>query len=216
MKIYLSPANHYKPYAVSGHTEKVEMEKIAKLVKTGLEKYEDVIVYYPTVFAKDQSYVGRPQEAKKLGLGSNDLYLAIHSNATNKMYEKAVGAIGFYHSSNPKSKEIASALGNELNKICPYKATQANNIYDGMLMFNGYGLGEIREPYKLGMIGCLIETNFHSYKPTAQWIIDNSDKIANAIVKAVADTFKLKIKGNTTVNKPSNNTNNNSNKERNS
>lgn len=188
MKIYISPANHHKPYIIKPHTEKEQMEKVGKLVVDKLRKYENVEVFYPTVFSADQSYKGRPEEAKKL---KADVYLAIHSNASAIVGQKATGAVGFYHKNNYKSKQLATNLADVLDEICPIESNRASSVIDGMSMFNGYGLGEVREPTNLGMISCLIETNFHSYEPTAKYILENTDKIAEGIVKAVTKTFDL-------------------------
>jgi len=190
MKIYLSPANHYKPYIIKGYTEKPQMEQVARAVFDMLQGYEcDVML--PTVFSSDGQYVGRPKEAKRWGANA---YIAIHSNAAGTMGAYATGAVGFYHKNNPKSKVLAQAIQTNLDSICPIKSNRYDKIVDGMTMFSGSGLGEIREPQALGIIPCLIEVNFHSYLPTAQWIIDNTIPIAQSIVDGIVSTFNLKIK----------------------
>jgi len=194
MKIYLSPANHHKPYIISGYTEKNEMEKIAKVVLEKLSKY-NCEVFYPTVFNSAQNYVGRPEEAKKLNA---DLYVSIHSNAAATMGSYATGCVGFYHPSNINSKKLATNIVNVLDGICPIKSNRYQSVVDGMAYIPGYGLGEIREPHKLGITSVLIETNFHSYEPTARYILDNTVKIAEGIVKGIVNTYNLKLKSEVT------------------
>ena len=190
MKIYLSPANHHKPYVITGYTEKVQMEAVAKIVFEMLQKY-DCEVMLPTVFSKDGQYIGRPKEAKAWGA---DVYISIHSNAAGQMGAYATGAVGFYHKKSELSKALATSLQQSIDGVCPIPSNRYNSIVDGMTMFNGSGLGEIREPQALGIIPCLIEVNFHSYLPTAQWIIENTTLIAQAITDGIVSTFNLKIK----------------------
>ena len=187
-KIYISPANHDKPYAVAGNTEKQHMEYVGKKVCEILSQY-DCTVFYPTVFAKDQTYVGRPQEAKKLGA---DVYVSIHSNAAAQMGAYATGCVGFYHIKSAESKGLAKAIQEKLDSICPIKSNRYESLTNGMLAFDGYGYGEVREPYNLGMTGVLIETNFHSYEPTAKWIIVNRDLIGSAIAETLVKFYSLK------------------------
>ena len=190
MKIYLSPANHHKPYVITGYTEKPQMEQVARAVFDMLQGYEcDVML--PTVFNKDGQYTGRPKEAKAWGA---EIYIAIHSNAAGQMGAYATGAVGFYHKNNPKSKVLAQAIQSNIDSICPIPSNRYDNIIDGMTMFNGSGLGEIREPQALGITPCLIEVNFHSYYPTARWIIDNTALIAQAITDGIVNTYNLQSK----------------------
>ena len=198
-KIYISPANHDKPYAVAGNTEKQHMEYVGKKVCEILSQY-DCTVFYPTVFAKDQTYVGRPQEAKKLGA---DVYVSIHSNAAAQMGAYATGCVGFYHIKSTESKGLAKAIQEKLDSICPIKSNRYESLTNGMLAFDGYGYGEVREPYNLGMTGVLIETNFHSYEPTAKWIIANRDLIGSSIAETLVKFYSLKKKsGTATVTPP--------------
>lgn len=193
--IYLSPANHEKLYCIPNKNEKEQMELIAKQVQSILSEY-DCDVYYPTVFSKDQTYLGRPQEAQKLKC---DVYVAIHSNAAATMGAYATGCVGFYHPENDESKRLAKAFQEKLDSVCPIKSNRYDKIADGMKAFNGAGYGEIREPYKLKMTGVLIETNFHSYKPTAEWIVANISTIAQAIADVLVSFYDLKKKDSSTV-----------------
>lgn len=190
MKIYLSPANHHKPYA-NGATEKAQMEKVAARVKELLEsKYEDVCAYLPTVFAKNQQYDGRPQEASLLHV---DYYVALHTNAsgTSATGGKATGACGFYHPSYETSKKLATALVEKLNAICPIKSNRAAKpaIYAQGKHVN---LGELREPAQLDICPVLIEHEFHDRQDGADWIVNNTEAIAQADVEAIANALGLR------------------------
>lgn len=190
MKIYLSPANHHKLYA-NGETEKRQMEKVAARIKELLEsEYEDVCAYLPTVFAKNQQYDGRPQEASLLHI---DYYVALHTNASGVSATggKATGACGFYHPSYTASKKLATVLVEKLNAICPIKSNRAAKpaIYAQGKHVN---FGELREPAQLGICPVLIEHEFHDRQDGADWIVNNTEAIAQADVAAIAVALGLK------------------------
>ena len=186
-KIYLSPANHHKPY-VNGTTEKTQMEFLAPLVKKELEeKYIGVEVYLPTVFAENQQYDGRPEEARDLGC---EVYTALHSNAGGGR-----GACLFYHPAIPLSKSLALNLVNELNRICPIKSNRA--VQPAIYAWNTsyFNFGELRVPAKYGIVPVLIEHEFHDTVAGAEWIVHNLEEIAAADARAIAEALGLRLKG---------------------
>ena len=183
-KIYLSPSNqHWNSYSVGSTNEQKEMEAVAKIVKRILDK----AALCETVIATSSlaiNLAGRTSEAKKLGC---KLYLALHSNAGGR--GKARGAIAFYHPAQPLGKKLAAELVHGLNRICPIKSNRSAPLQNGMAAFNGYGLAEIRNPSKQGMVAVLVETNFHDNPKTAQWIVNNKEKIAKAYVEAIVGSW---------------------------
>jgi len=195
MKIYLSPSNQpANKYVVGNTNEKVQMEAVAARVKVVLDRDYNC----ESIMATLSMGIGageRPQEAKTK---SCDFYLAIHSNATGGTPPcTATGAIGFYHPDSAKAKTLMTAMVNELNAICPVKSNRAASVASGMTQFNGAGYGEIRSPMQKGVPSALIEVNFHDNPSTAQWIIDNKDAIAAAIVKSIVSTFGITKKSGT-------------------
>lgn len=188
-RIYLSPSNQPKNlYAVGNTNEKVEMEAVAKKMKTILDaEYACETIIATTSLAIDAT--GRAQEAKDKGC---DVYLALHSNAGGS--GKASGAVAFYHPGSEESKALARNVVKELNAICPIPSNRNTSVNNGMLLYKGYGLAEIRNPYKAGLVGVLAETDFHDNPKTAKWVIDNKDAIARAYVDALVKTFKIERK----------------------
>ena len=188
MKIYLSPSNQPgNKYVIGNTTEKIEMEAVAAKVKTLLDRDYNC----ETVMATLSMGIGaneRPQEAKNK---SCDFYLAIHSNAAGSSPSTAAGAVGFFHPNAAKSKDLMTAMVNELNAVCPIKSNRASQVASGMTQFDGAGYGEIRSPMQKGVQSALIEVNFHDNPATAQYIIDNKDPIAGAIVKAIVSTLGI-------------------------
>ena len=185
-RIYLSPSNQpANRYCVENTNEKVEMEAVAKRIKTILdEEYECEAVMASLYLNVDSE--GRPKEAKDKGC---HVYLAIHSNAGGG--GTASGAVVFFHPGSYNGKLLAVNAVKELNSICPIKSNRITPVESGMKAFNGIGYGEIRNPSKLGLISVLVETDFHDNPKTAQWIIDNKDGIARAYVNALVNTFNI-------------------------
>lgn len=164
------------------------MEKVAKQVATLLEGYDctPMLATLNLTIKKAE----RPKEAKEKGA---DVYLAIHSNAAGeKGPTKAAGAVAFYHPDSSAAKKLAAALVEELNNAAPVKSNRAESVINGMLAFDGAGYGEIRSPMEYGIPSVLVEVNFHDNLTAAQWLIDGTAEIAQAIVRALVRVFALK------------------------
>lgn len=187
VKIYISPANHHKPYIIKGYTEKQQMDLLAPLLVKELEEYAGAKPVLTSVYNKDGQYTGRPEEAKKLGC---DVYVALHSNAGG-----GKGACLFYHPSYQLSKALALEIVGELNRICPIKSNRAVQpaVYSWDTM--AFNFGELRVPASYGIAPVLIEHEFHDTKEGASWIINNLKAIAKADAKAIAKALGLYKKG---------------------
>lgn len=175
--IYIAPANHYNLWVDGKTTEKVYCEKVANKIKS-----INSGVYVATV-SNNGDYTGRPEEAKEKGC---DTYLAIHTNAyVNGV--KTTGCVAFYHPENSKSKELAEKLVEAMDSICPIESNRSKSVLDGISESNypDVGLGEIREPQKLGITPVLLEINFHTYEPTATWMKESVELIASKISEVI-------------------------------
>jgi N-acetylmuramoyl-L-alanine amidase len=187
LKIYLSPSNQINNLYVTNNTnEKIEMEKIAFIVKELLANKYNCEVIMATLRLP---ITDRASEAKE---NNSDIYLAIHSNAGGG--GKASGAVAFYHPEFIDGKRLAANLVNELDKISPVKSNRVDPVRNGMDQFGGKGLAEIRLPGELGITPILVEINFHDNPLTAKWIINSTEKIAKAIVNAINLTFDINSK----------------------
>ena len=193
MKIYLSPSNQPKNlYAGNGTNEKVQMENVARHIKSILDSEYNCETVMATL-SLDIGMDGRPKEAKDKGC---NVYLALHSNAGGG---KASGAVAFYHPSSLIGKTLAANIVRELDAICPTESNRSKSIASGMTQFNGQGYGEIRNPSKLGSIAVLAETDFHDNPTTAHWITANNEAIARAYVAALVKTFDISKKERSSV-----------------
>lgn len=185
-RIYLSPANHPKPYALQGYNEKQQMEKLSALLAERLEEYEGVEVVHTTIYNRDQSYTGRPEEALSKGC---DLYVALHSNAGG-----GKGACVFYHPSMSLSKTVALSVVKELNRICPIKSNRAVQPAIYAWSRQCFNFGELRVPAAYGIPPVLIEHEFHDTVEGAGWIVSSLEAIAEADASSIAGALGFKKK----------------------
>lgn len=174
MKIYLSYANHENVWIDNITNEKKYCKELCEKIAN---KNKNFVL---TNIEKNGDYSGRPEDAKNNGC---DIYLAIHTNAY-KYNVETTGCVCYFNPNSEKSKKYAEKIAKKLDEICPIKSNRYKNVIDGINETQypkGVGFGEIRIPYEYGMIPVLIEINFHTYKPTAEYMINNIDNIANAI-----------------------------------
>ncbi len=185
-KIYISPANHYKRYAIKGRTEKEEMERLAPLLIKELEKYEGIIPVMTTVFDEDEQFTGRPEEARDKNC---DIYVALHTNAGG-----GKGACLFYHPAYELSKTLALELVASLNAICPIKSNRATQPAIYPWGPDKWNFGELRLPARYGIVPVLIEHEFHDTEDGAKWIINSLPEIAATDAAAIAKVLGAKKK----------------------
>ena len=183
VRIYISPANHYKRYAIEGHTEKEQMDLLAPLLVKELERYEGADVHLCTVYDSDRSFTGRPEEAKDLGC---DVYIALHTNAGG-----GTGACVFYHPDYPLSEALAMETVKALNAICPIKSNRAKQPAIYAWSKKLWNFGELRIPASYGMAPILIEHEFHDNAEGARWIVNSLPQIAEADAEAIARVLGL-------------------------
>lgn len=184
--VYLSPSNQpLNVYACGATNEKEQMELLAIAIRDLLVSEYECTCRIATI-SLSINREGRPREAKESG---STVYLALHSNAGGQ--GKASGAMAFFAPRDAKSKLLAENIVRELDSICPYPSNRSRPVQDGMALFHGQGLAEIRNPSSLGLTAVLAETNFHDNPATAMWIKENIPAIARAYVRALALTFAI-------------------------
>lgn len=188
MKIYLSPSKQpHNKYAYGNTNEQEQMERLAREVKASLSTY-DVDVAIATLSLGIEN---RDNEAKNLNA---NLYLALHSNSTGTSYNQAVGTVAFYHPDAPITKTLGNNLIDSLGEVIPFKENRYEQLINGMLAFNRSGYHEVREPMKLGVPALLLEVDFHDNPKVAEFLVNNTKTVANAIAKGIVKTYDLKLK----------------------
>ncbi len=184
--IYLSPSRQEgNTYSTGGTTEYRQMNKVAIALKEILEENYVCEVYiadYEEKIWKNE----RPLTAAELGA---DIYLAIHSNSTSPSNPK-YGTLAFYYPGCAQSELLGENIVKEINAISPFDTKSSGNI-NGMRYNNRYGYAEVRLPASYGMVSLLLEVQYHDHDDTAKWIINNTDKIAQAIANGLVETFNL-------------------------
>lgn len=189
LKIYISPSKQpYNSYIVGNTNEQAEMEDLASRVTVMLNNEYECEAMLATL-SLSRHVDGRPLEAKNKEC---DVYIGLHSNASGT--GTSSGAIGFYNPENPTGITLATNIVNELNSIDPVKTNRPLQLVDGISIYDGEGLAEVKHPSNYGMIAVLIETEFHDNPVTANWILTHKYAIAQAYVNGIANTFNLSKK----------------------
>ena len=175
-KVFLSPSDQFSnKYAYGNTTEGVQCGKIANYCKAALERSGvDVMLMH------DKSMSEKCAASNKFGA---DLHVPIHTNAFNG---KVMGTRMFCYSAGGKGMAACKAIFSELAPISPGKSENIQVNDD---------LYEVRVP---AAPTAYIECEFHDTKAGAKWIVENTEKIgeaiANGICKYLGVTFKAKPK----------------------
>lgn len=165
------------------------------VLKKELEKYDGVKVDLLRNKITDNPTL---QQRSHMGKGY-DLYLAIHSNATNK---SSVRGTEVWDSVEKPNKKLAQALCDETVRLFNHN-NRGVRYKEGRKGWNWYG--ELRgNQAKSHMI---IENGFHTNPQDCRFFKDNHQKLAEVQAKVIAEHYKLKKKGGNTMannNTPSN------------
>lgn len=165
--IYLSPSSQPEnKYAVGNTNEQEQCRKIAsvlekKLVARGL----------PAAAGLSGTMYTRVAESNKM---KSKLHLPIHSNAANG---KVGGLRIFVYKMGGEAEKIAKAIMETLAPITPGTSDSISAQP---------GLYEI---YASDAICVYIEVGFHDNPEEAQWIIDHTEDIAEAICKGLCNYY---------------------------
>ena len=166
-KIFLSPSDQTRNTYASGNTsEDVQCGKIAIAAKAALERcgFEVMLVQYATMAEKC---------AASDAFGA-ELHVPIHSNGFDG---KVTGTRIFYHSDGGNGQKAAKAILARLGPVTP-GAPDMVQAYPQLY--------EIRTPKAPT---AYIEADFHDVAAVADWIIDNTAVIGEAICHGVCDYF---------------------------
>lgn len=172
-KIYLSPSTQDKSFGVGDFgTEEYRMNQIADVVETTLLSNEGNIVY------RNKPGMTKEQIIEDSNKFKPDIHIAIHSNC-----EGGKGPSCYIKVGDEKSNGCGKEIYKEILKV--YYDSQAGNgiIYDK----------NIKEIMNVGSPAILIEVAFHDNLKDVEWIINNTQKIAKAIVEGINRGLNLKL-----------------------
>lgn len=179
-KIYLSPSTQEANLYVNGGTEEEVMNQLADFVAEYLNS--NGIRY-----TRNTPQMTAASSIRQSNEENYDLHLALHSNAAPEQNAGQVRGVEVYYSPySEKGKQIADILVEYLKRIYPDP-----NLVRAIATTNLGEVGKTRAP------GILIETAYHDNPEDAQWIKDNLDNIAQAVVEALTDYFNISFIGKT-------------------
>lgn len=165
--VYISPSKQTEnTYAAGDTTEAEQMYKVGERVYEILQD-KGIDVYMPEL-----SYDSLSRRVKQSERYGAQVYVAIHSNAGG-----GEGTECFYNTENPKSKALAECVYEKAADITP---TEDRGLKDGKTQ----NLYEVITPE---CASCLLEVEFHDEKNKAQWICENTEKLAKAIADGIIE-----------------------------
>ena len=173
--VYLSPSTQYDNSYIEVNgiktTEGKVMQEIGELVRQNLTQ-RGIIVYMNNPNQGVNGHVVRGNSIKGV-----DCYVALHSNAAaGNAAGKAQGILVITRNDS-ESNRLAKHVYDKLQSIYPYKQKSRGIIYN-----NKYR--EINSPNAPTLIA---EIGFHDNKKDAEFLLNNKEKIANAVADAICD-----------------------------
>ena len=171
-KIYLSPSNqNANTYKYGNTNECVQCNRIADYAKKALERCGFSVKKAPQGQAMSTS-IAESNNWKA------DLHIPIHTNAYNG--KVTGGTLVMLYSNNAANNKAGKAILDAVAPISPGS--------DYTLRYNT-GLAELNST---AAIAVYLEVEFHDTKEGAKWIIDNVEKIGEAIAKGVCNYYGVK------------------------
>ncbi len=169
--IYLSPSTQENNLGIDDYgTEEYRMNRIADIVERLLNETGRYIVYRNNPNDSLSSVVAESNRLRP------DIHVAIHSNAGDG---SARGPEIFANRQGTSGDKLANAIYNEILKIYPEPQLARGVKYTDVL----YEIINTLAP------STLLEIAFHDNKEDANWIMQNEEEIARAIVNGINEYF---------------------------
>lgn len=169
IKIYLSPSSQdTNPYIVGGTNEAVQCRKIAKALGEDLKRcgFDVKVGLTGTMYDR----------VKESNDWKADAHIPIHTNACNG---DVAGFRGFYYNKTSEGYPLVAAIMDAVAPITP-------GTSDGVSAYPG--LYEMKN----SMAPCAyLELGFHDNKEEAQYIIDHTEDLTEAICKGICNHYKV-------------------------
>lgn len=170
--LFLSPSTQeFNPY-VTTQNEEYWMNLLA-------DRMEPYLLASGIGFTRNDPGQNAAAAIRQSNAGTYDFHLALHSNAAPPEKSGQIRGVDFYYyPSSTQGLRMAEILTEEIRKIYP--------------------LPELVQPRPTTLIGevrrtrapsVLAELGYHDNPEDAQWIEDNLDRIAQALVRGVCEYF---------------------------
>lgn len=171
-KIYLSPSNQDANIYAAGNTnEMIQCNKIAEAAKKYLEKHG----FDVKKAAQGQNMWTSINESNAWGA---NLHVPIHTNAFNGTLTG--GTLIMLHTANGNNLKAGTAILSQLAPVTPGKDYAIQERPD------------LAELNSTKAIAVYIECEFHDTVDGANFIINNTDKLGEAIAHGICDYFGVK------------------------
>ena len=170
-KVYLAPSNQVENrYAYGDTTEAVQCGKIAEACKAALERSGVTVQVGHMIHMSEKI-------AQSNAFGA-DLHVPIHTNAFNGT---VTGTRMFCFSSGGEGMKACKAIFARLAPITPGTSESIQvNDYDEIVYTNAPA--------------AYVECEFHDNAKTAQWIVEHTTDIGEAIAQGICDYFGVTFK----------------------
>lgn len=172
-KIFLSPSNQTSnTYAAGGTNEAVVCGMIGVACKAALERcgFSVKMMQYDTM--QNRVAAGNAWGA--------DLYIPIHTNAHNG---KTTGTRLFYYNTASEGYKACKAIFNVLAPLTP-GTSEGISAYPGLY--------EVKNPDAPTVY---VEVDFHDVPAIAEWIIENTEAIGEAICEGICKHYGVTYNG---------------------
>lgn len=169
-KIYVSPSSQPKNIYAAGNTN--EQEQCRKIAVALVEDLHRCGFEAMTNLTGDM--YKRAEESDKWGA---DLHLPIHSNAYNNNVK---GTVMFCYNTTGNGYKACKAI---METLAPITPGTSDSIRADKSLY---------EVWKPKASTAYIEVGFHDNVEEAQWIIDNTNAIAEAICKGICNFYGVK------------------------
>lgn len=166
-KIYLSPSDQtYNRYAWGGTNEAVQCRRIADACEVALERCGFAV--------KNNQTASMQKRVSESDTWDADLHVPIHTNAFNK---SVTGTRMFCWNKSGEGYRAAKAI---FKTLAPLTPGTSENIQINTQLY------EIRVPAAPTVY---IEVDFHDVAAVAQWIVEHTQDIGEAIAEGICRYF---------------------------
>lgn len=167
IRIYLSPSNQYENYYAVGDTS--EMEQCDKIASKAAEKLKK-LGFTVMVGQSGTSLESRCNESDAFHA---DMHIPIHTNALNGEYTGGTHVYVYGSDEQTAAESFLSTLG------------KISTGDDDRIEYKP----DLYEVFTPNALTVYLECEFHDTEEGADWIINNTDKIANAIADGVCNYY---------------------------
>lgn len=170
-KIFISPSNQTaNTYAAGNTNEAAQCERIGKALQEALKRCNFLV--------KLEQYDTMQNRVLHSDQWGADMHVAIHTNAS--VQHTAGGTQVFFFAYNGYGNVACQKVFDQLKNLTPGKNAEVCRQYAALY--------EVNKPNATSVY---IEVEFHDVPAYAEWIIKNTEAIAEAICKGICNYYNV-------------------------